>query len=96
MASPSKYTGTTPDGSSGIFGANSRMKPIYVILGLTYDCNSFCRTCFNWEQLRKDKEHELSTEELLKTIQDSVWKRSFIVEFVWNGRMHAKEFRRAD
>ncbi len=42
------------------------MKPIYVILGLTYDCNSFCRTCFNWEQLRKDKEHELSTDELKK------------------------------
>ena len=43
------------------------MKPIYMILGLTYDCNSFCRTCFNWEQLRKNKEHELSFEEILKT-----------------------------
>ena len=32
------------------------MKPVYMILGLTYDCNSFCRTCFNWEQLRKNKE----------------------------------------
>ena len=32
------------------------MKPIYMILGLTYDCNSFCRTCFNWELLRKNKE----------------------------------------
>ncbi|HEX7681317.1 MAG TPA: hypothetical protein VF713_24500 [Thermoanaerobaculia bacterium] len=31
------------------------MKPVYMILGLTYDCNSFCRTCFNWEQLRKNK-----------------------------------------
>jgi MoaA/NifB/PqqE/SkfB family radical SAM enzyme len=38
-----------------------------MILGLTYDCNSFCRTCFNWEQLRKNKEHELSLEELQKT-----------------------------
>ena len=36
------------------------MKPVYLILGLTYDCNSFCRTCFNWEQFRKNKEHELS------------------------------------
>src|SRR5207253_8133439 len=43
------------------------MKPVYLILGLTYDCNSFCRTCFNWEQLRKNKEHELSLEELQKT-----------------------------
>ncbi|MHB0971996.1 MAG: radical SAM protein [Thermoanaerobaculia bacterium] len=42
------------------------MKPIYLILGLTYDCNSFCRTCFNWEQLRKNKEHELSLDELRK------------------------------
>jgi MoaA/NifB/PqqE/SkfB family radical SAM enzyme len=44
------------------------MKPIYMILGLTYDCNSFCRTCFNWEQLRKNKEHELSLEEIDKTL----------------------------
>ncbi|MBV9494675.1 MAG: radical SAM protein [Acidobacteria bacterium] len=44
------------------------MKPVYLILGLTYDCNSFCRTCFNWEQLRKNKEHELSLEELQKTL----------------------------
>src|SRR5207237_5710349 len=43
------------------------MKPVYMILGLTYDCNSFCRTCFNWEQLRKNKEHELSFEEIEKT-----------------------------
>ena len=43
------------------------MKPVYLIVGLTYDCNSFCRTCFNWEQLRKNKEHELSLEELKKT-----------------------------
>jgi len=43
------------------------MKPVYLIIGLTYDCNSFCRTCFNWEQLRKNKEHELSLEELQKT-----------------------------
>src|SRR5437763_15492753 len=43
------------------------MKPVYMILGLTYDCNSFCRTCFNWEQLRKNKEHELSFEEIRKT-----------------------------
>src|SRR5947207_2896708 len=43
------------------------MRPVYLILGLTYDCNSFCRTCFNWEQLRKNKEHELSFEELQKT-----------------------------
>lgn len=45
------------------------MKPVYMILGLTYDCNSFCRTCFNWEQLRKNKEHELSTEELLRSLE---------------------------
>ena len=44
------------------------MKPVYLILGLTYDCNSFCRTCFNWEQLRKNKEHELSLEEIRKTL----------------------------
>jgi MoaA/NifB/PqqE/SkfB family radical SAM enzyme len=44
------------------------MRPVYLILGLTYDCNSFCRTCFNWEQLRKDKEHELSLDELKKTL----------------------------
>jgi MoaA/NifB/PqqE/SkfB family radical SAM enzyme len=44
------------------------MKPVYMILGLTYDCNSFCRTCFNWEQLRKNKEHELSLEEIKKTL----------------------------
>ena len=31
------------------------MRPVYLILGLTYDCNSFCRTCFNWEQLRKTR-----------------------------------------
>lgn len=43
------------------------MKPIYIILGLTYDCNSFCRTCFNWEQLRKNKDQELSLEEIQKT-----------------------------
>ena len=43
------------------------MKPVYMILGLTYDCNSFCRTCFNWEQLRKNKEHELSFDEIRKT-----------------------------
>jgi MoaA/NifB/PqqE/SkfB family radical SAM enzyme len=45
------------------------MKPVYLILGLTYDCNSFCRTCFNWEQLRKNKEHELSLDELRKTFE---------------------------
>ncbi|HEX3107944.1 MAG TPA: radical SAM protein, partial [Thermoanaerobaculia bacterium] len=45
------------------------MKPVYLIIGLTYDCNSFCRTCFNWEQLRKNKEHELSLEELKKTFR---------------------------
>jgi len=44
------------------------MKPVYLILGLTYDCNSFCRTCFNWEQLRKNKEHELSLEEIQKIL----------------------------
>jgi MoaA/NifB/PqqE/SkfB family radical SAM enzyme len=44
------------------------MKPIYVILGLTYDCNSFCRTCFNWERLRKDKDQELSLEEIRRTL----------------------------
>jgi len=44
------------------------MKPVYLILGLTYDCNSFCRTCFNWEQLRKDKEHELSLDEIRMTL----------------------------
>src|SRR5438045_6201847 len=44
------------------------MKPVYLIIGLTYDCNSFCRTCFNWEQLRKNKEHELSLDELQRTI----------------------------
>src|SRR5260370_14183920 len=43
------------------------MKRVYLIIGLTYDCNSFCRTCFNWEQLRKNKEHELSLEELQRT-----------------------------
>ncbi len=43
------------------------MKPVYLIVGLTYDCNSFCRTCFNWEQLRKNKDQELSLEELQKT-----------------------------
>ena len=43
------------------------MQPVYLILGLTYDCNSFCRTCFNWEQLRKNKEHELSLDEIRKT-----------------------------
>ncbi|HUJ15282.1 MAG TPA: radical SAM protein [Thermoanaerobaculia bacterium] len=47
--------------------ARRGMKPIYLILGLTYDCNSFCRTCFNWEQLRKNKEHELSFDEIRKT-----------------------------
>ncbi|HVR44349.1 MAG TPA: radical SAM protein [Thermoanaerobaculia bacterium] len=54
------------------------MKPIYVILGLTYDCNSFCRTCFNWEQLRKDKEHELSLEEIRKSL-DTVGDLLFVV-----------------
>lgn len=44
------------------------MKPVYLILGLTYDCNSFCRTCFNWEELRKDKHLELSFEEIEKTL----------------------------
>ena len=44
------------------------MRPVYMILGLTYDCNSFCRTCFNWEQLRKHKEHELSFEEIRQTL----------------------------
>src|SRR5437588_665105 len=43
------------------------MKPVYLIIGLTYDCNSFCRTCFNWELLRKNKEHELSLDELKQT-----------------------------
>src|SRR5438067_10998817 len=43
------------------------MKPVYLIIGLTYDCNSFCRTCFNWELLRKNKEHELSLDELTQT-----------------------------
>ena len=44
------------------------MKPVYLIIGLTYDCNSFCRTCFNWEQLRKNKDQELSLEELRTTL----------------------------
>lgn len=44
------------------------MKPIYIILGLTYDCNSFCRTCFNWERLRKDKELELTLEEIRRSL----------------------------
>ena len=48
--------------------ARRGMKPVYLILGLTYDCNSFCRTCFNWEQLRKNKEHELSLDEIRKTL----------------------------
>ncbi|MGA7613740.1 MAG: radical SAM protein [Thermoanaerobaculia bacterium] len=54
------------------------MKPIYVILGLTYDCNSFCRTCFNWEQLRKNKDQELSLDELKKTF-DSLDDLLFVV-----------------
>src|SRR5512140_3659656 len=54
------------------------MKPVYMILGLTYDCNSFCRTCFNWEQLRKDKEHELSLDELRK-ISASLGDLLFVV-----------------
>jgi MoaA/NifB/PqqE/SkfB family radical SAM enzyme len=54
------------------------MKPVYMILGLTYDCNSFCRTCFNWEQLRKNKSHELSLEEIQKTL-DSMGEMLFIV-----------------
>ncbi|HEY5609974.1 MAG TPA: radical SAM protein [Thermoanaerobaculia bacterium] len=54
------------------------MKPIYVILGLTYDCNSFCRTCFNWEQLRKNKDQELSLDEL-KTIFKSLDDLLFVV-----------------
>src|SRR5204863_6500620 len=54
------------------------MKPVYLIIGLTYDCNSFCRTCFNWEQLRKNKEHELSLEELQKTF-DSLGDLLFVV-----------------
>ena len=54
------------------------MKPVYVILGLTYDCNSFCRTCFNWEQLRKNKEHELSFEEITKSL-DSLGDLLFVV-----------------
>ena len=43
------------------------MKPVYLILGLTYDCNSFCRTCFAWEDLRTGREHELSLAELRQT-----------------------------
>ncbi|HEX2060584.1 MAG TPA: radical SAM protein, partial [Thermoanaerobaculia bacterium] len=54
------------------------MRPVYLILGLTYDCNSFCRTCFNWEQLRKNKEHELSFEEIRKTLS-SMGELLFIV-----------------
>src|SRR5207237_1954846 len=54
------------------------MKPVYLIVGLTYDCNSFCRTCFHWEQLRKNKEHELSLEELQRTF-DSLGDLLFIV-----------------
>jgi MoaA/NifB/PqqE/SkfB family radical SAM enzyme len=54
------------------------MKPVYLIVGLTYDCNSFCRTCFNWEQLRKNKEHELSLEELQRTF-DSLGDLLFVV-----------------
>ncbi|HXI14393.1 MAG TPA: radical SAM protein [Thermoanaerobaculia bacterium] len=54
------------------------MKPVYMILGLTYDCNSFCRTCFNWEQLRKNKEHELSLDEIKKTF-NSLGDMLFIV-----------------
>jgi MoaA/NifB/PqqE/SkfB family radical SAM enzyme len=54
------------------------MQPVYMILGLTYDCNSFCRTCFNWEQLRKNKEHELSLEELKQTF-DSLGDLLFVV-----------------
>ena len=54
------------------------MKPVYLIVGLTYDCNSFCRTCFNWEQLRKNKEHELSLEELQKTFA-SMGEMLFVV-----------------
>ncbi|HEX8155708.1 MAG TPA: radical SAM protein [Thermoanaerobaculia bacterium] len=54
------------------------MKPVYLILGLTYDCNSFCRTCFNWEQLRKNKEHELSLDEIRKTLA-SMGELLFIV-----------------
>src|SRR3954462_5214240 len=53
------------------------MKPVYMILGLTYDCNSFFRTCFNWEPLRKNKEHELSFEELQKTFS-SLGDRLFV------------------
>ena len=54
------------------------MKPVYLIVGLTYDCNSFCRTCFNWEQLRKNKEHELSLDELKKTFS-SMGELLFVV-----------------
>lgn len=44
------------------------MKPVYLIMGLTYDCNSFCRTCFNWDQLRKNKDEELSLDEIRRTL----------------------------
>ncbi|MFZ2493598.1 MAG: radical SAM protein [Thermoanaerobaculia bacterium] len=54
------------------------MQPVYLILGLTYDCNSFCRTCFNWEQLRKNKEHELSFDEIRKTVE-SMGEMLFVV-----------------
>lgn len=44
------------------------MKPVYVILGLTYECNSFCRTCFAWDQLRKGREHELTLAQMRTTL----------------------------
>jgi hypothetical protein len=37
------------------------MQPVYLIMGLTYDCNS---DVFHWEQLRKNKERELLVEAL--------------------------------
>jgi MoaA/NifB/PqqE/SkfB family radical SAM enzyme len=44
------------------------MMPLYLVLGVTYDCNSRCRGCFSYKDLNKHKNEEMSLDEISKTL----------------------------
>lgn len=46
------------------------MMPLYLVFGVTYDCNSFCRGCFSRKELRKNKKTELTLDEIERILSN--------------------------